>query len=356
MDDPKVFPRPTIFSSRCLGFEACRWNGDMIREPFLDDLREYANFITACPEGDMGLGVPRDPVRIVGARDSDEVRLVQPATGKDYTADMRAVIDGFLARMKAGPKPGPKPGPGEPLPEVLRWDDREILPPVDGFVLKHRSPSCGPNTVRIYREADNPAVLRRGAGLFAEALLREFGHLPIEDEGRLHNYLIREHWLTRIFASARLREVVASGSMARLVDFHSDYKYLFMAYSQTGLRELGRIVAGGSKKTFGPTAAAYEVRFHKAFAKPARFTSVINVFQHIQGYFSKRITPEERRYFQNVIEEYRRGGLPMSVPVQILKTWAIRFQEEYILRQVFLEPYPQSLVSITDSGKGRSTK
>ena len=352
MNEQNGFPRPTIFCSRCLGFEACRWNGDMIREPFIDDLREHAAFITACPEGDMGLGTPRDPVRIVGSRDSDEVRLVQPATGKDCTADMDAMIEGFLSRMRAEPKPPIE----EPLPDVIRWNDRDVLPPVDGFILKHRSPSCGPNTVRIYREADNPAVLRRGAGLFAQALLEEYPHLPIEDEGRLHNFVIREHWLTRVFAFARLREVIASGSMARLVDFHSDHKYLFMAYNQTGLRELGRIVASGSKKTFAPTVAAYEERFHKTLAQPARFTSVINVFQHIQGYFSKGTSPEERRYFENVIEEYRRGGLPMSVPVQILKNWAIRFEEKYILRQVFLQPYPQPLVSITDSGKGRSTK
>lgn len=352
MTESTAFLRPTIFCSRCLGFEACRWNGDIIREPFIDELRAHAVFITACPEGDMGLGVPRDPVRIVGSRDSDEVRLIQPATGRDCTADMNGMIQGFLARMEAGPKPAVD----APLPEVIRWDDRDVLPPVDGFILKHRSPSCGPNTVRIYREAANPAVLRRGAGLFAEALLAKYSNLPIEDEGRLHNFVIREHWLTRVFAFARLREVAASGSMGRLVDFHSDHKFLFMGYSQTGLRELGRIVAAGSKRTFSTTLAAYQDRFHKALAKPARFTSVINVFQHIQGYFSKRINPEERRYFENVVEEYRRGGLPMSVPVQILKNWAIRFEEKYILRQVFLQPYPQRLVSITDSGKGRGMK
>ena len=351
-DQNGYFCRPTVFCSRCLGFEACRWNGDIIREPFIDDLRNHATFITACPEGDMGLGCPRDPVRIVGSRDSEEIRLIQPATGKDCTADMTALTDGFLARMKAEPKPRVD----EPLPEIIRWDEREVLPPVDGFILKHRSPSCGPGSVRIYRDANNSAVLRKGAGFFAKALIESFPHLPIEDEGRLHNFLIREHWLTRIFAGARLRAVAESGSMSRLVDFHSDHKYLFMAYSQTSLRELGRIVAGGSKRTFAPTIAAYVDRFHKTFAKPARFTSVINVFQHIQGHFSKRISPDERRYFENVLEEYRRGGLPMSVPVQILKNWAIRFEEDYILRQVFLQPYPQALVSITDSGKGRSSK
>ena len=321
-----AFPKPRVFASRCLGFEACRWNGDVIHEPNVEKLHPFVDWVTACPECEIGLGVPRRPIRlVVNESNPDEDALVQPATGIDLTEKMNRFCRERVAE----------------------------LPELDGCLMKFRSPSCGISSVLVHHAADQPSVARRGAGLFGRALLEAFPHLPIEDEGRLHNFTIREHWLTRIFAGARLRQVIGAGQMKDLVQFHATHKYLLMSYSQTGLRKLGQIVAGGSQKTVAPTVREYVDVFYETLKNPSEYTSQINVLHHVMGHFSDLVERSEIEYMLDLIEEFRRGGLPLSVPVQVLRGWAIRFKSEYVLDQAFLHPYPTELVAISDSGKGR---
>ena len=323
---PQSFPKPTVLASRCLGFEACRWNGDVIHEPVVEMLHPWVDWVTACPECEIGLGVPRRPIRlVVDPSDPERDALVQPATGADLTERMNRFC---RERVPA-------------------------LPELDGCVLKFRSPSCGISNVRVHHGADKSTVARRGPGLFGRAILDAFPDLPIEDEGRLHNFTIREHWLTRIFAGARLREMAQTGRMHDLVQFHANHKYLLMAYSQTGLQKLGRIVAAGSQKTVDAAVREYKAAFCDALKKPARYTSQINVLHHVMGYFSGEVDRPEVEYMLDLIEDFRRGGLPLSVPLQVLRGWAIRFRNEYILNQTFLAPYPPPLATISDSGKGR---
>jgi uncharacterized protein YbgA (DUF1722 family)/uncharacterized protein YbbK (DUF523 family) len=298
----------------------------VIHEPLVEMLGPLVEWVTVCPECEIGLGVPRRPIRlVVSPSDPEQDALVQPATGADLTEKMHDFCR-------------------ETVP---------ALPDLDGCLMKYRSPSCGISNVRVHHGIDKSSVARRGAGLFGRTILDTFSHLPIEDEGRLHNFTIREHWLTRIFAGARLRQTVQTGRMKDLVQFHSEYKYLLMAYSQVGLKKLGRIVAAGSQKTVEATAAEYVTAFHDAMQKPARYTSQINVLHHVMGYFSDEVDRSEVEYMLDLIEEFRRGGLPLSVPLQVLRGWAVRFRSEYILSQAFLAPYPKELTAISDSGKGR---
>ena len=155
--------------SKCLGFEPCRWNGEMVNDRFVKLLGSFADFTPVCPEMEIGLGVPRDPVRLVDAKDG--VRLIQPASQKDCTADMQVFCARFL----------------------------DSLHEVDGFVLKGplSPPSCGPVDVRIYSGSQKGASSRRGPGMFGQAVLQSFSHLAVEHEGRVHNFQIREHFLNQ---------------------------------------------------------------------------------------------------------------------------------------------------------------
>jgi len=99
---------------------------------------------------------------------------------------------------------------------------------------------------------------------------------------------------------------------------------------------------------------AYEQGLRRALARPPRYTSLINVIQHAFGGFSDSLSKDERALFSNLIEQYRDERIPASVLLQLVRSWAVRFGESYLLRQVLFEPYPLSLVEITDSGKGRS--
>ncbi len=315
--------KPVVVLSRCLEYEPVRYNAQVIPYDFVRQLEPWVTFVPVCPELEIGLGVPRDPVRIVAI--GGEARLVQPTTDRDLTREMNDFSVSFLSSLQD----------------------------VDGFLLKNRSPSCGISDVKIYQGLSESASSSRGAGVFAGHVLERFPGLAIEDEGRLRNYRIREHFLTRLFSLASLRRVKAAGSMKEIVRFHSEYKFILMGYSQKELRLLGRIVANPDKQPFAELFDDYVAHFQAALAKPPRYTSMINVFQHAAGYFSKQLKRGEKELLQSSIERYRAKQIPAAAVTAILRAWIARFEEDYLGSQAFFDPYPPALMSVSDSGKGR---
>jgi uncharacterized protein YbgA (DUF1722 family)/uncharacterized protein YbbK (DUF523 family) len=316
--------KPTIVVSRCLGFDACRYNGQMIPNRFLRQLEPFAKLELVCPEVEIDLGIPRDPIRIVAGENGE--RLVQPSTGLDLTDRMV----GFREKYLSG------------------------LGTVDGFVLKARSPSCGVSDAKVQGGMDNKAqTLRRGPGMFASAVITKFPGAAIEDEGRLTNFRIREHFLTRLFTTAEFREVAKRPSMRKLVAFHSRHKLLLMGVNQTKMRALGRLVGNHEKRPVAEIVADYETGLADALAKMPRYTSHVNVLMHGLGYFKKGLTAREKAQFLDTLSLYREGKVPLSAATSILRSWIARFEVEYLDGQSYFEPFPLDLVEITDSGKGR---
>ena len=320
----REFARPVVVSSMCLEFKACRWNGMVIPDPFIRKLKQFAEFRPVCPECEIGLGVPREPVRVV---EQDGKRyLMQSDTELDVTDKMVAFTKSHL----------------------------DGVTDADGFILKGRSPSCGIGDVRIYPRLGKVGAIGRGSGLFGGAVVERFPHLAIENEGRLNNFSIREHFLQRVFLFAAYRAVRAVGTMKALVQFHSENKLLLTAYSQKELKLLGRIVANHEKRPVKQVIDGYHAHLSPAVAKAPRSTSNINVLMHGMGYFSKQLSSQEKAFFLDSLEDYRAGKVPLSVPVALLRSWIVRFNEDYLMQQTFFEPYPVELVEITDSGKGRT--
>ncbi|MEO0078299.1 MAG: DUF523 and DUF1722 domain-containing protein [candidate division WOR-3 bacterium] len=315
--------KPVVVVSKCLGFAHCRYNGEIIEDPFVRRLRDYVEFQPVCPEMEIGLGVPRDPIRVVFVE--GRLRLIQPATGQDFSGQMNAFAEKYLAG----------------------------LGPVDGFLLKARSPSCGTRDVKIYNEAGNvlPATSRQG--LFGAAVLSRFPLLPIEDEGRLRNFLIRERFLTMLFTLTRFRELTDEPTMARLTSFHAQHKLLLLTYNEQVMRKLGRIGANEEHKPVAEVYKEYGQTLSQVFAHPPRYTAATNVLMHALGYFKQKLSTQEKSFFLDTLERYRRGRLPLSVPVGILRSWVVRFDDPYLAQQVMFQPYPEELADITDSGKGR---
>ena len=316
-------PKPVVYVSKCLGFDRCRYNGLIISSDFVRMLRGRVRIALICPEVEIGLGVPRYPIRAVSA--GDGIRLMQSETGDDVTEMIATYVRDLIGSIGA----------------------------VDGFILKSRSPTCGYSGVKVYPKLGKVGAHGKTTGFVGGPVAEHFEHLPVEDEGRLNNFRIRDHFLTRIFGSARLRAAAESGAMRDLVDFHSRHKYMLMAYSQKELRTLGRIVANHERKPVAEVFAEYERRYHAAMASPPRYTSQLNALQHIAGHVGKLLGKQERWFLHDAIEKFREERVPMSVPLFILRSLAIRFEDEYIRNQAFFEPYPEALVSITDSGKGR---
>ena len=317
-------PKPAVVLSRCLELEPVRYDGQVIPYEFVRELEPWVTYVPVCPELEIGLGVPRDPISIVEV--DGEARLLQPDTGRDLSEDMRGFADSFLGSLGA----------------------------VDGFILKNRSPSCGLTDVKIYQGTEKSASSTRGSGLFGRRVLERYPGLAVEDEGRLQNYRIRDHFLTKLFALARFRAVKRTNAMRKLDRFQAENKLLLMAYSQKEMRALGRIVANHEKLPFDEMVGAYERHFRTALARPPRSTSVIKVFEHAVGYLSKELTKRENTYYRSAVQKYRNRQVPVSAVSSILRAWIVRFEQEYLLPQTFFEPFPAPLISLGDSGKGRA--
>ncbi len=311
--------RPNVVVSKCLGFERCRYNGDTIPNDHVDALKKHVNFITVCPEVEIGLGVPRKPIRIVHDEGS---RLWQPATRMDHTDKMVEFSRKFLGSLQD----------------------------IDGFILKYGSPSCGMKNVRIYNEYEPKSSPRKGPGFFGGAVVERFRGLAIEDEGRLSNFTIRENFYIKLFCLARSREI---SSMKELTEFHAENKYLFMAFDQERMREMGRIAADHDKKGLEAAYEGYRKSLMELLSKTPSFRSYINSLIHMFGGISSQLDSEEKRLFLDTIEEYRDERIPLSVLTRLIESWAMRFKNEYLLKQSILRPFPKDLIDITDSGKGR---
>ncbi|MHC1710488.1 MAG: YbgA family protein [Methanomassiliicoccales archaeon] len=317
-------PKPRVVISRCIEFEACRYNGAMIKSEFVLRLMPYVEFLPVCMEADMGLGVPRDPIRIVHVEGED--RLLQPSTGRDVTETALRFTREHLANLRD----------------------------VDGFLLKNRSPSCGIKDVRVYPPGEAKAALTaKGSGIFAREVMSAYPQLAVEDEARLLNGRIADHFLTRIFTSARFRGCLEKGTSKALMDFHARHKLLLMGYSQAAMRRLGRITA--SQAPIEERLQEYSAELHSALRRPPNCRSWNNVMMHAMGYFSESLDAKEKQHFLRSLEWYAEGKVPLSAPLLMVRSWALKQGEEYLLQQILFEPYPEEFMGLlgTEACTGR---
>lgn len=237
-DDGPV--RPNVAVSQCLGFAAVRYDGEVLESRFVEALRDVVNFVQVCPEVGMGLGVPRDPIRIEVV--DGERRLVQPSTERDLTDRMRDFSGDFLRGLEH----------------------------VDGFILKSRSPSCGITDTKIHEEGGGSEATGRGSGLFAEAVRARLPWAALQDERRLTRPRHRHHFLTRLWALARLRRVEAAGRMEALARYHARYEPLLTAYRKDPVRRLERLASKAGGRPFDEVVAEYREALGEAMARPPR--------------------------------------------------------------------------------------
>jgi uncharacterized protein YbgA (DUF1722 family) len=261
----------------------------------------------------IGLGVPRRFVRVIGA--GKKGRLVQPATGLDVTDKMNEFAASHLSSLRD----------------------------IDGFILKSRSPSCGIKDVKHYTAVEKGFSAETSAGLFGAAVLEAFPGTAVEDEDRLRNLRIRDHFLTRIFTAARFRRARDAKDTRALVDFHSDHKYLLMVYGPANLQKLGRLVANHEKRPLPAVLLDYERLLGAAMARGPTFKAYINFLQHAFGYVSKELARPERELFLDTLELYREDRVPLESPMSLLRAWVARFDVGYLKRQTIFGPYPPAL-------------
>ncbi|WP_422486919.1 YbgA family protein [Gudongella sp. DL1XJH-153] len=312
--------KPVIVVSNCLGFCNCRYDGQVINDKFVKDLESYVEYITVCPEVDIGLGVPRDSVKLVKV--DGKAELYQPGQDRYVTKEMDEYSEKFLSSLDHA----------------------------DGFILKGRSPSCGIKDVKYYQSMVKGASSEKGVGRFAEKVFEKFPFSAIEEEGRLTNLAIREHFLTKLYTNMRFREI-KDGKHKDLVDFHTRHKYILMSYSQKELKSMGKIVANHQNKKYEDLYNEYKEHLGSAMEKAPKFTNQLNTLMHVMGYFSDYLSKEEKEYLLKSLDKYRKRKIHLSVPVGILRGYAIKYKQEYILGQYLWEPFPEDMLDISDTGK-----
>ncbi len=307
--------------SSCLLGEQVRFDGGHKRSDFLVEmLGRFVEFVPVCPEMEIGLGVPRETLRLVRDGDDHEtraIRLVANKTGLDHTDKMNAYAQRRTIAL-----------------------GREEL---SGYVLKKDSPSCGMERVRVY--GPSAMATRDGAGLFAAALIRRYPSLPIEEEGRLNDPHLRENFVERVFAYRRLRSFFsARWTLGGLVQFHTIHKLVLMAHSPKGYGELGRFLANAKHIARDRVRDDYERAFMDALKKIATTARHSNVLHHMLGYLREHLDATARAELIAIIDDYRRGFVPLIAPITLFRHYVREFDVAYLRGQVYLEPHPKELM------------
>jgi uncharacterized protein YbgA (DUF1722 family)/uncharacterized protein YbbK (DUF523 family) len=280
-----------------------------------DLLGRFVEWVPVCPEVEVGMGTPRPALRLVGG--GDDVRMVEIKSRRDHTRAMRT----YSARRV----------------RALRALD------LCGYVFKKDSPSCGMTRVKIYPESGMPR--REGRGLYASALMEAFPNLPVEDEGRLNDAKLRENFIERVFAYQRVQGLFrARWTAGQVVDFHTAHKLQLMAHSTVAYRELGRLVAKVKRMDRSSFRDRYESGFMAALEPVATPGRTANMLQHAAGHLKKFLDPASRGELSELIHDYRKGLIPLIVPVTLIGHHARRYEVDYLNGQVFLEPHPKELM------------
>ncbi|MFJ4154899.1 YbgA family protein [Pseudomonas sp. NPDC089752] len=316
MPDQSAHNKPCIAISACLTGHSVRYNGghkasDLCRT----QLEAHFDWLPVCPEVAIGLGVPREPIRLVG-----DPRHPAVVGTRNPDMDLSEPLANYGERMAAE------------------------LDGICGYIFMQKSPSCGLERVKVYQDNGHPAA-EGGTGAYAAAFCARRPDLPVEEEGRLHDPVLRENFISRVYAYADWQHVLTEGlSRGALVRFHSRYKYLLMANNPQAYRQLGRLLGSMSREDDPrEIGARYFSQLMQALRRCASRGTHGNVLQHLSGYFKGALTSQDKAELQHLIDQYQQGEVPLVVPLTLLKHYLRKHPDPYLLQQAYLQPHPDSL-------------
>ncbi len=313
--------------STCLLGENVRFNGGHCKNAFLTEhLGPHVTWRPVCPEVEMGLPIPRDPMRFVrekGAPPTD-YRLVVTTTGEEIGTRM----DEWAATR---------------LPALAHED-------LDGYVSKKDSPTCGIERVKAYDH--NGSATRTGRGRWVERFEEQFPNLPLEDEGRLNDPVLRENFILRAYTHARWRNLVAGDATpAGLMRFHAAHKMLLLAHSPAHYTSLGQLVATVGEVGFEAVANEYVAGLMEALGKRASRGRHVNTLQHFAGFLRPHISDRHRQELVTLFQQYRDGVVALMVPLTLLAHHLHTHEpHRWATAQVYLRPYPDTLMLRNHAG------
>lgn len=302
--------------STCLLGEKVRYDGQSKPDHYLiDTVGRFVEWVPVCPEVECGLPVPREAMHLEGT--PDKPVLITTKTRKDITPRMTKWIKKRLKELET---------------EGLC-----------GYIFKTKSPSSGMRDIKYFKPDGSQG--KQGPGIFARAFMEHFPYLPVEDNGRFHDPGLRENFIERVFALHRWNQFLAvDGSVKGLIEYHTQMKYTLMAHSPKKQKELGKLLADTKALNKKELMERYIADVLKALKMEATVKKNTNVLQHMMGYFRNLITPDEKDELGSLIEQYHTCLIPLIVPVTLINHYTRKYEEPYLKKQFFLNPFPAELM------------
>lgn len=301
--------------SACLLGENVRYDGGHKLDRFLTDtLGQFVKYVPVCPEVECGLPIPRESMHLEG--DPDSPRLVTIRTKQDLTDRM---VRWAISR-------------------VVELEKEDLC----GFIFKSGSPSSGMERIEVHNK--NGIPVKKGVGIFARIFMDHFPLLPAEDEGRLHYPKLRENFIERIFTLKRWREVLSKKeNRGNVVDFHTRHKLLILSHSPKHYQMMGKLVARAKDLSLKQLYQEYQTLLMESLYVKTSSKKIANVLQHLMGYFKKQLSPDEKQELLEVIDHYRKGYIPLIVPITLINHCVRKYDQSYLKDQIYLNPHPLEL-------------
>ena len=308
--------KPKIVVSECLYGTKCRYDGQGYNDKVIQSLKDYVDIQTVCPELAIGLSIPREPIRIEMNKENEEYRLIDYNSKNDYTNQMTEFYEEFINGL----------------------DD------IDGFILKSRSPTCGLKDAKVYYRGNKCSIRSNENGFFSQKIIDKYDYLPIENEGRLKNYNIRDNFFTRIFFINNLK------NNKNIIEFHKNNLLLLKSYDEESTNEVSDIL---NENRMEDQVHQYKEKVLNIVSNQRKKENKLSIIIKVFEKYKNMLNEEEINMFNGLIESYENQRIPFSTLEVVIKMYATRFKDKDILNQTFFYPYPENLINITDSGKGR---
>ena len=308
--------KPKIVVSECLYGTKCRYDGQGYNDKVIQSLKDYVDIQTVCPELAIGLSIPREPIRIEMNKENEEYRVIDYNSKNDYTNQMTEFSEEFINGL----------------------DD------IDGFILKSRSPTCGLKDAKVYYCGNKCSIRSNENGFFSQKIIDKYDYLPIENEGRLKNYNIRDNFFTRIFFINNLK------NNKNIIEFHKNNLLLLKSYDEESTNEVSDIL---NENRMEDQVHQYKEKVLNIVSNQRKKENKLSIIIKVFEKYKNMLNEEEINMFNGLIESYENQRIPFSTLEVVIKMYATRFKDKDILNQTFFYPYPENLINITDSGKGR---
>jgi len=301
--------------SACVVGENVRFDSGHKQSNFVTkELAKVFSLVPVCPEVGIGMPVPRPTIRLIS--NEERISLVETKNpSKDYTEKML-----HYSRNKAN--------------ELLQQD-------LCGYIVCAKSPTCGMERVKIYAHSQ---ATKSGVGLYTQELQKAMPWLPVEEDGRLNDPVLKENFVTRVYCLKDFYDSMGDvPTCGKIVAFHSRYKLTLMAHHPESYKKMGKLVA--KVKQYDPKEfyQQYRLALMEALSHKATRKNNTNTLMHIQGYFKRALDRVEKQELSKLIENYRIGILPLLAPLTLINHYLKKYPDSYLAQQQYLEPYPEEL-------------